>query len=176
MNKETGRSVIPHQAVRLDLAVHEDYENFLRRFESAVPMFNRDRAVELVARKAPWPEVVAEAAVTAPHAFLLYWKLDLTPIMSLTGATRRATEYLMGNHIIAETMYRHDPAVGLYVPLRCIVYEGDSETRFAIEQPSTTLSSLGRGKIAQVGKDLDHKLAKLLETLGAEVPGTLLLA
>lgn len=173
MDKENGSHLIPCEVIRLDLPVHESYENFLLRFESAVPAFNRERVAALAERKAPWPEVAADARASAPHDFLLYWKLDLAPVMRLAGNERRATEYLMGNHVIAEAMYRHDPAVGLYVPLRCIIYEGDGETRFAIELPSKTLSSFGRDEIAQVGYDLDHKLARLLDVLGAEVPSAL---
>lgn len=173
MSKDNGKTVIPHEVIRLDIPILESYEEFGRRYESAVPLFNRGGAVELVGRKASWSEVVADVSASAPHEFLLYWKLDLTPIMSLAGNKRRATEYLMGNHVIAETMYRHDPAVGLYVPLRCVIYDGDGETRFAIEQPSTTLSSLRRDEIAQVGIDLDRKLARLFEVLGIEVPAVL---
>jgi hypothetical protein len=68
------------------------------------------------------------------------------------GNTGWSTEYLMGKHVIAEPMYRHDPSVALYVPLRCAIYEADGEARFAIDQPSTTLSSLGRDNITQVGR------------------------
>jgi len=118
MSNEMRTSAIPHQAVRLDLAVRESYDHFCWRFEAAVPAWDLNRGVELVERKTPWPEVVAAVNASAPHDFLLYWKLNLAPLMSLAGNTRRATEYLMGNHVIAETMYRHDPAVALYVPLR----------------------------------------------------------
>jgi hypothetical protein len=176
VDKENDKTVVRHQAIRLDIPIHEKYDDFLVRFESAVPMFNRARAVELIKRKAPWSEIVSDVYASAPHDFLLYWKLDLSPMMSLAGNKCRATEYLMGNHVIAETMYRDDPAVGLYVPLRCIIYGGDSGTRFAIEQPSTALTSLGRDEIAQVGQELDHKLARLLDVLGAEVPSALLQA
>ena len=173
MDKEKGKTVTRHQVIRLDIPIHEKYDDFLVRLESAVPMFNRARAVELIKRKAPWSEVVNDVHASAPHNFLLYWKLDLTPMMSLAGNKRRATEYLMGNHVIAETMYRHDPAVGVYVPLRCLIYEGDRETHFAIEQPSSLLSSLGRDEIAQVGIELDRKLAKLLGHLGVNPPAVL---
>jgi hypothetical protein len=168
----TGRA-IPHRTIRLDIPVQQSYDDFIHRFESAVPMLNRERVVELVERKAPWSEVAADAAASAPHDFLLYWKLDLTPVMSLAGNRQRATEYLMGNHVIAETVYRHDPAVALYVPLRLAIYESDEGTRFTIEQPSTVLSGLGRQEIAQVGIDLDRKLATLLTALNADVPAAL---
>jgi Domain of unknown function DUF302 len=170
MSKETKKNVIRHDVSRLDIPIRGTYDDFIRRFETAVPVFNRDRAIELVERKAPWSEVVSDVSASAPHDFLLYWKLDLTPMMSLAGNERRATEYLIGNHAIAETMYRHDPAVALYVPLRCLIYEGDGETRFAVEQPSLALSSLGRDEITQVGLELDCKLARLLGALEVEVP------
>jgi hypothetical protein len=173
MSKE-AKTAISHQVIRLDLPVRENYDDFRRRFETAVPAFDRVRAAELIERKAPWAEMIAEVSASALHDFLLYWKLDLAPLMTLAGHARRATEYLMGNHVIAETMYRHDPAVALYVPLRCAVYESSEGTRFAIDQPSTALSSLGRPEIAKVGRDLDRKLALLLELLRVEAPAALL--
>jgi hypothetical protein len=53
------------------------------------------------------------------------------------------------------------------------IYEADGTTRFTIEQPSTTLSALGRAEITQVGIDLDRKLGRLLAALNVEVPAML---
>lgn len=173
MTRESGSIAIRHEVARLEIPIQEPFDDFVRRFEGAVPMFDRDRAAQLIQVKAPWSEVENEVAAAAPNDFLLYWKLDLTPLMSLAGNSRRATEYLMGNHVIAETMYRHNRAVGLYVPLRCLIYEADGETRFAIDQPGTVLSSLGREEIARFGKDLDRKLARLFGVLGLTAPAVL---
>jgi hypothetical protein len=170
MNARIEPTAIRHEVMRLEIPVHETYDDFLRRFERAVPRFATDRAAALIERRAPWSEVIADVAASAPNDFLLYWKLDLTPLMSLAGSKNRATEYLMGNHVIAETMYRRDPAVALYVPLRCAIFEVDGSPRFAIDKPSTMLSSLGRAEIAQAGSELDQKLARLFEVLGLEVP------
>jgi hypothetical protein len=95
--------------VRLDVAVHQAYDESCQRFEGVFPIRNSDRAVELVERKAPWSEVVAHLTASASHDFLLHWKMDVTPIMSLAGNRGRSTEYLMGNQVIAETMYRPCP-------------------------------------------------------------------
>jgi hypothetical protein len=170
MREKLSSSAISHHVVRLDIAVQESYEDFRGRFEAAVPMWDRNHGVELIQRNAPWPEVVAAVNASAPQDFLLYWKLDIAPLMSLAGNTRRATEYLMGNHVIAESMYRHDPAVALYLPLRSAIYESGEGTRFSIEQPSANLSSLGRNEITEVGVDLDRKLGKLLVFLDVEAP------
>jgi hypothetical protein len=173
VSKELRNAVSSHRAVRLEIAVREDYDDFRSRFESAVPMWNRDRAADLIERRASWQDVVATAIAEAPYDFLLYSKLDLAPIMSLAGNRQRAVEYLMGNHVIAETMYRLDPGVALYVPLRCAIYESGAGTRFSIEQPSANLSSLGRDEITAVGIGLDRKLAKLLAVLNLDSPPAL---
>ena len=77
----------------------------------------------------------------------------------------------MGNHTIAETMYRHDPGIMLYAPLRTVLYEDlDGGTHFAIDQPSHHFGSFGDPDIAATGRLLDQKLAALLATLGVSVP------
>jgi uncharacterized protein DUF302 len=167
--KQTRTTALAYKAVRIEVEVAQPFAEFCKRFEHAVPALNRERIIQLIERGAPWPEVVADAAASAPHDFLLYWKMDLTGLMSLAGHTRRTTEYLLGNHAIAETMYRHDPAVALYVPLRCAIYEMEGATRFVIDRPSSALASLGRHEISEVGVDLDRKLAKLFEVLGIQV-------
>jgi Domain of unknown function DUF302 len=92
-------------------------------------------------------------------------------VMSLAGNTTRCTAYLMGNHTIAEQMYRHDPAVMLYVPLRTVIYAGpDDRAFFAADQPSTQVASFGLTPVTQVGIDLDRKLAALLDAL--DVPAS----
>jgi hypothetical protein len=41
--------------------------------------------------------------------------------MAVAGHHIKAVEYLLGNHTIAETMFRHDPTALLYAPLRVLV-------------------------------------------------------
>ncbi len=167
--KPARSTAVSYQAVRIEVEVAQPFAEFCERFERAVPALNREHVSQLVERKAPWSEVVADVATSAPHDFLLYSKIDLTPVMSLAGHSHRATEYLLGNHAIAETMYRHDPAIAQYVPMRCAIYEIEGGIRFVIEQPSRALASLGSHEIAEVGVDLDRKLANLLEVLEIQV-------
>jgi uncharacterized protein (DUF302 family) len=80
----------------------------------------------------------------------------------------------MGNHTIAERMYRHDPGIILYAPLRTAIHEdADGTAWFSVDQPSTRFASFGDPAITTVGLELDHKLAALLEHLGAPVPPAL---
>ncbi|WP_375487569.1 hypothetical protein [uncultured Mycobacterium sp.] len=43
-------------------------------------------------------------------------------MMRLLGHKTRVMTYMMGNNVVVETMYRHDPAVMLYAPLRKFVF------------------------------------------------------
>ncbi len=91
--------------------------------------------------------------------------------MKLNGHTRRAVTYLMGSHIVAETMYGRDPGVMLYAPLRALIYEDlNGKVHFSIDQPSTRFASFGNDDIAATGKPLDKKLAGLLAHLDLPVP------
>jgi hypothetical protein len=76
-------------------------------------------------------------------------------------------EYLMGNHTIAQRMYRYNPSILLYAPLRTAA---DERTWFTLDQPSSGFRSFSTPQITKVGLELDHKVAGLLEHLGARVP------
>ncbi|CQD20550.1 hypothetical protein BN970_04703 [Mycolicibacterium conceptionense] len=90
--------------------------------------------------------------------------------MAGSGTTWQSTEYLMGNHTIAERMYRHDPAVMLHAPLRTLLYDGPIGTVLAVDQPSLLFASYDNPAIATVGHELDALLVILIELLGGDVP------
>jgi uncharacterized protein (DUF302 family) len=164
----------PHQVTRLVFDTGQPYQEFRARYEQAVPELDAARLAGFAERGAPWQEVVADADASAPHGFFIFWRLETTPVMTLAGDPALCTTYLMGNHVIAEQMYRHDPSVMLYVPLRTVIYVDDgSRTRFAIDQPSTVLASFGSPSISEVGIELDRKLGALLEALDVRAGGGL---
>ena len=76
----------------------------------------------LVRRQAPWQEMADLMESAAPSGFVIYLKTEVDRLMSLAGDDTSCTSYLMGNHIIAERMFRHEPAVILYA--RCIRLSG----------------------------------------------------
>ena len=165
---------ISHRVDRLTIHIDDSFEGFKNRYEQAVPRFQRDRFDSLVQRGVDWQDILAATAQNAPHEFILYWSGDFTSLMSLAGDRGRCVEYLMGNHTIAQKMYRYNPAILLYAPLRtAIVEDVDGATWFTVDQPSTRFSSFNTPQITKVGIELDHKLAALLEHLEAPVPAAL---
>jgi uncharacterized protein (DUF302 family) len=110
----------------------------------------------------------------APNGFLTYFRNDVHTVMASAGDSADCIAYLMGNHLIAERMFRHDPRAMLYAPLHTVIWEDrDGTAWFSADQPSTQFSSFGIGAISEVGLELDRKLAGLMEVLGVEVPSAL---
>jgi hypothetical protein len=165
---------ISHQVDRLTIQVDDSFDGFRNRYERAVPVFQAERFSSFVESGVDWQTVLEATAENAPHDFILYWSHDFTSLMSLAGDRGRCVEYLMGNHTIAQKMYRYNPAILLYAPLRtAIVEDADDVTWFTVDQPSTRFGSFNTPQIAKVGIELDRKLAALLEHLHAPVPAAL---
>ena len=81
----------------------------------------------------------------------------------------------MGNHTIAERMFRHDPRAMLYAPLRTVIWEDVTGAAwFSVDQPSTQFGSFGVPNITTVGVEVDRKLTALLDALHVDVPAALL--
>ncbi|MEU1631093.1 DUF302 domain-containing protein [Streptomyces sp. NPDC020096] len=112
-----------------------------------------------------------QAEINAPDGFMTYWKADVTGLMATSPSGGNRTEYLMGNHVIAQRMFHHDPAVMLHAPLRTVLYaDADGRTHLAFDQPSTIFASYGNPAVTKVCRHLDRLLADLLALLGAPVP------
>jgi hypothetical protein len=165
----------PHRLTRLVFDVGQPYERFRGRYEATVPSAAPRRLGDFAGRHARWPELdTAALDDPGPHGFVLYWRADMTPLMTTAGERRPCTAYLMGCPAIAEKIYRRDPAVMLYSPLRALIYiDSGDRTRFAVDQPSTVLAGFADPAIAELGADLDHQLAGLLQALGVDATAVL---
>ena len=163
--------VVEHPVRRITIQVDASFDEFRSRYEAAVPAFQRERFDALIEKQASWQDVLDATAGNAPHDFIIYWSGDFTALMALAGERGRCVEYLMGNHTIAQRMYRYNPAILLYAPLRTAIFEdADQITWFTLDQPSSRFASFSTPQITKVGLELDHKVAALLTHLGTRVP------
>ena len=91
--------------------------------------------------------------------------------MRLAGDTAKGTFYLMGNHTIAERMYRYEPAVMQYAPLQIMIWENpDGATHFTFDPPSDQFGSFGVPAVAAVGAELNQKLVACSTTSACPSP------
>jgi len=155
---------------RLNVSV-PDVRGFQVEYERAVPDVPVDEVSNLVAARAPWTQMLELIEERAPYGFLIYFRNDVHQVMQAAGDKADCTAYLMGNHTIAERMFRYDPRAMLYAPLHTVIWEDSAGGAwFTVDQPSTQFSSFRRPEIDAVGRELDRKLATLLDALGLEVP------
>lgn len=159
---------------RLDVAV-PSASDFRQRYEAAVPRVPEEELEALVRNGAAWSEITELIDLAAPHGFMLFTENEAHPLFRRAGDQAVCYWYLMGNHTIAERMYRHDPRTMLYAPLRTVIWENEAGAAcFSVDQPSTHFAGLGIPEVTRVGVELDRRLAALLAFLGTDVPQELL--
>ncbi|MGB3486232.1 MAG: DUF302 domain-containing protein [Mycobacterium sp.] len=160
-----------HQMTRLNISTGIPMEAFLASFEAAAPAFDP----QAFAQCSDWDDVVDMMATFAPHGLTIYARLDTRgPTLALSDIRTHAVEYLLGNHVIAETMFRHNPNALLYAPLRVLIYSDEAgEAVFAIDRPSTVFRGLHDKSIAETGKLLDDKVFGLLRAIGVDTSAAL---
>jgi uncharacterized protein (DUF302 family) len=164
---------VRYEVARLTLPI-PGVREFQARYEAAVPAIPVDAIDRLVASEAPWTDMIDLIDAAAPHGFLIYFRNDVHPVMTLAGDGADCVSYLMGNHTIAERMFRYDPRAMLYAPLHTVIWEdAEGAAWFSVDQPSTQFASFAIPEVTDVGIELDHKLAALLDALDVPTPDVL---
>lgn len=166
-SESSGKAVkvTNYKLSRYEINTKQDFDTFVAAFEKAVPAFTP----AIFTGVKNWNDVVANTAAAAPNGFLIYAKLtfDGFRISGVGSDNLRGASYLMGNHVVAETMYRHNPGVMLNAPLRVMIFENEQgDAVFEIERPSDQFDAYGDKAIAKVGWLLNQKVSELMRALG----------
>ena len=172
-----GVTVYSEDVNRLDIIVNDSYADLRAKFEAAAPTFSPQVLQILGAGKPNFDGLVAAIAANAPNGFIRFNTIETGALLKVAGEPASATnavQYLVGNPVFAEQMYREDRSTQLYAPLRATIYQAaDGTVHFVIDQPSTRFDSFDDPTIDGVGKFLDGKVANLLTVMGAPVPDVL---
>jgi hypothetical protein len=163
----TVSSAVDHPSRRLIVHLPRPYDQARELYETLVPEADLARFGQMANGQA----TLELAEINAPQGFMRYYRTDVTAAMAGSASVWKATEYLMGNHTIAERMFRHDPAVMLHAPLRTLIYaDPDGDTKLAVDQPSLLFASYDNPDVETVGHRLDYLLALLIIDMGGDLP------
>jgi len=164
----THGSFTEHVIRRWHVPLGRAYDDAVADFERVVPPIEAQRFQSLES----WEDNLALFNTLAPLGLMRFGSIDVLAYMLTSGTDRPGIEYLMGNHTIAERMYRHEPTAMLYAPLRLFIYADDAgQGVFVIDQPSTLFGSLSdRAEVAAIGRELDQKVAAVLSAMDVDVP------
>ncbi len=158
-------TIVEHAVRRIQMPLPGSFLDVRERYERLVPVVDHDA----FAAAPSWAEAVETARIAAPRGFMRYFSADVAAAMNGSVGALPTVQYLMGNHTIAERMYRHDPAVMLHAPLRVVLFASTAgNTVMVLDQPSRLFASYGDPAISQVGEHLDELVADLVAELGGD--------
>jgi len=166
----TVNTTVNHPSRRLIVHLPHAYDQARELYEILVPEVDMARFGEM----ANWQATLELAEINAPHGLMRYYRSDVTAAMAGSPSFWKATQYLMGNHTIAERMFHYEPAVMLHAPLRTMIYaDRDGDTKLAVDQPSLLFASYDNPDVKKVGYRLDYLLSLLIINMGAVLPSEL---
>src|SRR2546423_11585288 len=100
--------------------------------------------------------------------FTILSKIEPGALLRLSGKPTRATQYAIGNPLLAIQMIEHAPEAALYAPLRLVVYENRAgKAVVAYEGFTSQLAQYPNPEIAPIAQLVEQKL----EELEAEATG-----
>jgi hypothetical protein len=174
MTIQAFERIVPVSANRIEIVADVPFERLRQAFEAEVPPLDEELFRRLVADGAEWRQFVQAAGGNGIHSFAVFWRDYPTDVMGVGGSDRPSASYLIGDYATAARMFRHDPGVMLYAPLRVELHEDRAgKTVLSVDQPSSQLVSFENNKITQTGYELDRMLGDLLEELGLPRPSVL---
>ena len=148
----------------IDLAVvmfdsRSDFDSTRARFDERVPLLDPSVTANLVISQPAWSEV--EATITStlgPSGFLAVSRLDQGSLMSLRGTALHATQYLVGNPLIATEVIGKVRRGSLFAPFQAAIYEDHGGVHVSYMLPSSLFTSLEDRGVAAIGDLLDAKV------------------
>jgi uncharacterized protein (DUF302 family) len=93
----------------------------------------------------------------------IFLKRDHGALLQVTGRSRKARQYEIGNPHTASKITRHRLPAALYAPLRVILYEDETGgSIFEYDRPSSLFSQFGDERVTEVARYLDAALEGVL--------------
>ena len=100
--------------------------------------------------------------MVAGNGMMVLSKINQGKILSMTGLSVKAISLFIGNPHIGNKLFSANHGVGIAVPIRLNIYEGDNgKTYVSYVKPSEQLSGFKNKKIEMIAQKLDKKLAML---------------
>ncbi len=166
--------ITEYTADRFSIPMAQPFDEVVAAFELAVPPLDQTSLTEALARHRDWDTVETWTEQHAPRGFIRYWRNEPTALMAIAGHRSSCVSYLVGNHVVAERMYRFDPRVLGLAPFRVTISQRPGDpVLLTADVPSASFGSFGDGRITAVAHGLDREFAELLIALGAPVPEVL---
>src|SRR6266496_3982603 len=146
--RQTTQITIEHIVVTSD----RSYEQVIEALEAQLGL------------RAAWEQVVQIVEQQlGTSGFTILSKIEPGALLTLSGKPTRATQYAIGNPLLAIQMIEHAPEAALYAPLRLVVYENRAGNAVvAYERFTSQLAQYPHPEIAPVAQLVEQKLEELV--------------
>jgi uncharacterized protein (DUF302 family) len=156
--------VVPVEHVRVWSAT--PFAKVVRRIEAETGVFDPAKVRAGLESKVPPSSVLeAIAAMAGRSGFMRFATLDHGAILRLQGKPAEAVRFLIGHPLTASRMTQLRICSALYAPLSLLVAADErGGTLLEYDRPSTLLGQFADPGVSEVARELDEKLAALVES------------
>jgi uncharacterized protein (DUF302 family) len=96
-------------------------------------------------------------------ALSIFSSKDHGALLRITGQSRKALQYDIGNPLTATRMTQHQLSASAYAPLRILLYENEAgHAVFEYDRPSSLFGQFGDERVTAVARELDATLERVL--------------
>lgn len=158
---KTSQYLVNHVIVESD---NKGFSEVTKSFERQLGKFD-PKVVELLpAGSQNAEDIKSEIERTGGKSrFMLFGTVNHGLLLSIFEKNKKATQYVIGNPLLAIHMTQHNLAAGHYAPLRVLICEGNQgKTHLEYDKPSSLFGQFGNDKIVSVANALDQKLEDLI--------------
>jgi uncharacterized protein (DUF302 family) len=119
---------------------------------------------ETISADTSWEQITEIInASLGESGFTIFSTVEHTPLLTVSGKTSKAIQYMAGNPLLALQMSRLLPEVALYAPLRFAVYQDEAgQTFVAYDNLVSQVAQYQHEGITQVAQVVQHNLRTLL--------------
>jgi len=147
--------------VHVTIEADVGFDSFTKHLEALLGRFD-----PTLLRKAAGDAHAIESgfkALEGEEGLMVFFAQDHGALLAVAGAPRKAKRYQIGNPLVAAQMTRLDIRAGPYAPLSILVYQlSESRIRIEFDQPSSLFGQFGNAAVADIGRELDGKILRLL--------------
>ena len=149
---------ISAEHIRIESA--RSFDEVRAALEAAVPRLNTEAMASL---KSGDIERARQELERGPE-LSIFLSRDHGSLLEIAGQKRKALQYDIGNPLTASKMTRYELAAALYAPVRVLLYENAAgHGIFEYDSPATTFGQFGDERVAEVARELDAALRRVLQ-------------
>ncbi|MFG6402793.1 hypothetical protein [Microbacterium sp. P04] len=173
MSYRSTDDTVAYEATRITVRVSAPFDEVRARFETAVPPLDPADLDAVVSGRVAWEDFIRGLAWEAPNGFVRVATDDLGRVLGVAGGTAATVSYAVLDWAAAGRIHRLEPSALVYLPLRMLLASRADHVALTFDQPSSQLTSFGLNKLTQAGRELDRRLADLLEEIDIPRPAAL---